>query len=161
MTSPKHKYEILIKAPPDRVWEAITDPSYTSRYFFHTAFESSLEPGSAMRYVMPNGDTADPFENAVVRKAREMLIDTIDPLSGGGFQTMDGLRSTSARGLNTLSLTLERHENFTVYAEGVIHDIEHIDQTEVIVKLTSDQQVLEASYASLARLQSITLLDFL
>ena len=43
----------------------------------------------------------------------------------------------------------------------MIHDIEHIDQTEVIVKLTSDQQVLEASYASLARLQSITLLDFL
>ena len=58
MTSPKHIYETLIKAPVDRVWETITDPEYTRRYFFETALESSLEPGSAMRYVLPNGDTA-------------------------------------------------------------------------------------------------------
>lgn len=58
MPSPTHLYEILIKAPVADVWTAITDPTYTRRYFHHTAFESSLEPGSAMRYVLPNGDGA-------------------------------------------------------------------------------------------------------
>ena len=126
----------------------------------HPAIQQILAAFDAVAN-LPNGDTTDPFENAVAKKAREMLTDAIDPLAGGGIQTMDELRTTAARALTTLNLTVERHENFTAYAEGVIHDIEHIDQAEVIVKLTSNQQVLEASYASLARLQSITLLDFL
>lgn len=110
---------------------------------------------------LPTGNTAAPFENAVAAKAREMLTNALDPLTGAGIETMDQLRTTVARARTNITLTLERHETFIVYAEGVIHDIEHIDRTEVIVRLTSDQQALEASYASLARLQQITLLDFI
>jgi len=66
-----------------------------------------------------------------------------------------------ARARDNLTVAQERHEGFFAYAEGVIHDLENIDRNEVIVKLQSQQQVLEASYASLAQVQSLTLLDFL
>ncbi len=47
-----HRYRIYIRATPPEVWQGITDPSFTRRYFHRTAFESTLEPGSRYRYVM-------------------------------------------------------------------------------------------------------------
>jgi flagellin-like hook-associated protein FlgL len=110
---------------------------------------------------LPNADTSDPFERAVVLKAMEMLDEVLDPLAGGAAATLDQLRMELARARDNLTVAQERHEGFFAYAEGVIHDLENIDRNEVIVKLQSQQQVLEASYASLAQVQSLTLLDFL
>lgn len=53
-----HRYRIYIRASQQQVWQGITDPEFTSRYFHGTAFQSSLEPGSQMRYVMAGGDDA-------------------------------------------------------------------------------------------------------
>lgn len=126
----------------------------------HVAFEQILSALDAIAN-LPNGDANDPFERVVIQGARDMLTGTLDSLSGAGIETLDQQRTGLARAYNTLDMTRERHENFSAYAEGVIHDLEHIDQTEVVVRLTSDQQALEASFASLARLQSLTLLDYL
>ncbi len=126
----------------------------------HPAFQQILAALDAVAN-LPNGDTGDPFESEVVAKAKQMITDAIDSLAGGGFETLDQLRANLARAHNNFSMTRERHDNFNAYAEGVIHDLEHIDRTEVIVKLQSDQRALEASYASLSRLHSITLLDYL
>jgi len=110
---------------------------------------------------LPNGDTGDPFERAVILKAKEMLDDVLDPLAGGGFQTLDQLRMGLSRARDTMTFAQERHERFFAYAEGVINDLENIDRNEVIVQLQSQQRVLEASYASLAQVQSLTLLDYI
>ncbi|MDO8364538.1 MAG: SRPBCC family protein [Actinomycetota bacterium] len=53
-----HRYRIYIKANPEQVWQAITDPEYTRQYFHHTAFQSSLAVGAGFRYVMENGSDA-------------------------------------------------------------------------------------------------------
>ncbi len=60
MTSPApvHVYQIYIRASAERVWQAITDPEFTKRYFHRTAFETSLEPGSGYRMVLPDGSDA-------------------------------------------------------------------------------------------------------
>ncbi len=110
---------------------------------------------------LPNADTSDPFERAVILKAMEMLDEVLDPLAGGTVGTLDQLRMELARARDNLTVAQERHEDFFAYAEGVIHDLENIDREEVIVKLQSQQRVLEASYASLAQVQSLSLLDFL
>ena len=55
MSAPTHVYEIFVKASPRRVWQAITDPDYTRRYFHRTAIESTFEPGAGYRYVLPDG----------------------------------------------------------------------------------------------------------
>jgi uncharacterized protein YndB with AHSA1/START domain len=58
MSAPTHVFEIFVKASPRRVWQAITDPDYTRRYFHRTAIESTFEPGAGYRYVMADGSDA-------------------------------------------------------------------------------------------------------
>lgn len=56
--APVHVYQIYIRARAEQVWQAITDPSFTTRYFHRTAFEAVLEPGGGYRYAMPDGTDA-------------------------------------------------------------------------------------------------------
>ena len=58
MAAPRHVFRIHIRATPEEVWQAITDPGFTHQYFHHTAFESTLAPGSPMRYVSTDGSDA-------------------------------------------------------------------------------------------------------
>lgn len=50
-----HRYRLFIKATAEQLWQAITDPDFTERYFHETRFTSTLEPGSGVRYVW-NGE---------------------------------------------------------------------------------------------------------
>ncbi|MGH9134091.1 MAG: SRPBCC family protein, partial [Ilumatobacteraceae bacterium] len=68
MAAPTHVYEIFVKASPRQVWQAITDPGYTRRYFHSTAIESTFEPGAGYRYVMADG-----------RDAVEGTIEEVEP----------------------------------------------------------------------------------
>lgn len=51
-----HRYRVYIKATPAVVWQGITDPDFTRRYFHGTAFTSTLEPGTGHRYVRDGED---------------------------------------------------------------------------------------------------------
>ena len=39
-------YQVFIGATPEQIWEAITTPEFTTKYFHGSAVESTLEPGS-------------------------------------------------------------------------------------------------------------------
>jgi uncharacterized protein YndB with AHSA1/START domain len=39
-------YQVFIKATPEQVWDAITKPEFTTRYFYGSELESSFEPGA-------------------------------------------------------------------------------------------------------------------
>ena len=69
MTATAHRYEIYIRAPRQRVWDALVAPDDTVRYFHGTRFESTFEPGAT-------------FVNRIVeadRPAAEGVIETFDP----------------------------------------------------------------------------------
>lgn len=69
MAATAHLYEIFIKAPRERVWDALTAESDTTRYFHGTRFESTFEPGA-------------PFVNRIVaadRPAADGTIEVFDP----------------------------------------------------------------------------------
>jgi uncharacterized protein YndB with AHSA1/START domain len=51
MPKPRHVHETYIRTTPDRLWQALTDPEFTTRYFYDTAVESTWEPGAPYRYV--------------------------------------------------------------------------------------------------------------
>src|SRR3954452_14534724 len=68
MTAPRHIFETYIRATPEAIWRAITDPDFTRRYFHRTAVDSSFAPGAAVRYALPDG------EDAVVG-----VIEEVDP----------------------------------------------------------------------------------
>lgn len=48
MTIP-HRYRIFIKATPEQVWQGITDPAFTQRYFHGTAFDAPPQAGQPYR----------------------------------------------------------------------------------------------------------------
>ena len=39
-------YQVFIKASPEQIWEAITNPEFTTKYFHGAYVESSFEPGA-------------------------------------------------------------------------------------------------------------------
>ena len=41
-------YSVFIRATPDQVWDAITKPEFTSKYFFGSVFRSTFEPGAPL-----------------------------------------------------------------------------------------------------------------
>lgn len=54
-TSNTQIYEVFIRTTPERLWQAITDPAFTTRYFFGTAVRSSFTPGAPISYHAPDG----------------------------------------------------------------------------------------------------------
>jgi uncharacterized protein YndB with AHSA1/START domain len=55
MSSTIHMYEVFIRAPRERVWQALVDPDDTVRYFHGTRFDSTFEPGAAFHNVIVDG----------------------------------------------------------------------------------------------------------
>src|SRR6185436_18314669 len=53
-SKPRLVNQIIIKAPRERVWEAITKSDFTSRYYYGCTLETDLSVGSPFTYHMPN-----------------------------------------------------------------------------------------------------------
>ena len=47
-------YAVFIRATPEQVWDAITKPEFTTRYFFGSKIDSTFQPGSP--YLSLSGD---------------------------------------------------------------------------------------------------------
>jgi uncharacterized protein YndB with AHSA1/START domain/DNA-binding transcriptional ArsR family regulator len=52
---PEHVYQIYIRATPEEVWRAITDPDLTQQYYFGTRVESEFTPGAPYVYRCADG----------------------------------------------------------------------------------------------------------
>ncbi|MCB2176342.1 MAG: SRPBCC family protein [Actinomycetales bacterium] len=48
-------YQIFIRATPEAIWEAITRPEFTTRYFHGARVETTGEVGTPFRYLSPDG----------------------------------------------------------------------------------------------------------
>ncbi len=54
MTSPKQVYKTIIRTTPEALWQPLTDPDLTRKYYYHAAVESELKPGGAFNYRTPD-----------------------------------------------------------------------------------------------------------
>jgi uncharacterized protein YndB with AHSA1/START domain len=54
-SKPRLVNQIIIKAPQERVWAAITTSEFTSRYYYGCTLQTDLAVGSPFTYLMPNG----------------------------------------------------------------------------------------------------------
>ncbi len=48
-------YSVFIRATPEQVWDGITKPEFTTRYFYGTKIDSTLEPGAPYLSVAGEG----------------------------------------------------------------------------------------------------------
>lgn len=58
MPPARHEYEVYIRATPDEVFAAITDPAFTRQYFHGTAFDTPTVQGEDYRTSLPDGSPA-------------------------------------------------------------------------------------------------------
>jgi uncharacterized protein YndB with AHSA1/START domain len=58
MAYPRHVFETYIKASPEQIWEGLTRPEFTQKYFFHCAINCGWEPNAKYTYDLPDGTPA-------------------------------------------------------------------------------------------------------
>jgi uncharacterized protein YndB with AHSA1/START domain len=73
-----HVYTVFIKAPPERVWRAITDGDDTVRYYYGTRVVSDWAVGGSIRYDYPDGSVAADGEIMAIDPGREVTM-TFNP----------------------------------------------------------------------------------
>jgi DNA-binding transcriptional ArsR family regulator len=56
MEAPRQVYQVFIKASPEQIWDAITKPEFTARYFFGSRVETTGEAGTPIRHYSPEKD---------------------------------------------------------------------------------------------------------
>jgi len=61
MTNPEFVYTTYIKTTPERLWQALTDPAFTRRYW-GVGFESDWRPGSTMTWEERGVKIVDPAQ---------------------------------------------------------------------------------------------------
>ena len=66
-------FEIYIKATPERIWEAITDPAQRAKYSFGVQTQSDWATGSTYRASVPGAVHIAQGENLVVEPPRLLV----------------------------------------------------------------------------------------
>lgn len=74
MPAPRHILRTHVRATADQVWQAITDPAFTERYFHHTTIESTWQVGAGVRYLLADGTEAVVGEIEVVDPPRHLVM---------------------------------------------------------------------------------------
>ncbi len=74
MSNDKHVCTIYIKAEPARIWEALTSPEFTRKYFHATDIKSDWKQGSAVTYFNQDGSVAVVGEVLTANPPTELSI---------------------------------------------------------------------------------------
>ncbi len=62
MAESRFVYATYIRTTPEKLWQALIDPEFTTRYWCGTRHESEWKPGSSWKIMIPDGRVADAGE---------------------------------------------------------------------------------------------------
>lgn len=71
---PRHFYEVYIRTTPEKLWDAITRPEQTEKYFYGTRFETELKPGAPFSLMLPDGKPAIAGKILEVKKLEKLVM---------------------------------------------------------------------------------------
>jgi uncharacterized protein YndB with AHSA1/START domain len=74
MPGSKFVYVTYIRTTPERLWQALTDPEFTRRYWCETRHESEWKRGAAWRVLIPDGRVADSGEVLEIEPHRRLVL---------------------------------------------------------------------------------------
>jgi uncharacterized protein YndB with AHSA1/START domain/DNA-binding transcriptional ArsR family regulator len=57
LAAPTQIYQVFIQATPEQIWDAITKPEFTTKYFYGSRVDTTGEVGSPFRHHAPDGKT--------------------------------------------------------------------------------------------------------
>lgn len=82
-------------------------------------------------------------------------------VAGEAIDSMADVRTRIGATRATLERVNRSHEDFMLYSEKTISDIENVDITETITRMNADQTSVEASFMTIARLSQLNLTKYL
>lgn len=110
---------------------------------------------------LPDTAPSESALSALFNQVRDMLSPVIEPDPTTTYESITELRNRVLGPLALLDSTRESHNHFITYAQEIIDDAEGINDAEVIARLQSNKVALEASFASVSQLQSLSLVNYL
>jgi flagellar hook-associated protein 3 FlgL len=119
-----------------------------------TADEVGFERLIRALHIARSVDTSD------TELARPILESALD-LVNDAIREIPDIRSRVGSARNTLERANANHSEFMLYAEQTIGDLENADIAETFIKLGTDQTTLQAAYATLARVNDLSLVNYL
>ena len=103
-------FEIYVKATPERVWEAITDPELRAKYSFGVQVRSDWTTGSSYRSTVPGAVDIAEGENLVVEPPHLLV------------QSFNALWSDDVKAQGTTRVTWEIEQVGDSCRLTVVHD---------------------------------------
>ncbi|MEQ8370388.1 MAG: flagellin [Alphaproteobacteria bacterium] len=77
------------------------------------------------------------------------------------IEDIPDIRSSIGNARNRIGEATARLNDYLLYSEQTISDIENVDVAEAVTRLSNDQAILQASYYSLSALSRLTMLEFI
>jgi uncharacterized protein YndB with AHSA1/START domain len=74
MADSQFVYTTYIRTTAEKLWQALTEPEFTRRYWFETTQESDWKPGASWRILDPGGRTVDSGAIVEVELHRRLVL---------------------------------------------------------------------------------------
>jgi uncharacterized protein YndB with AHSA1/START domain len=74
MPSSRFVYVTYIRTTPEKLWRALIEPEFTSRYWAETWQESEWKPGASWRLMIPDGRVGDSGEVLEIEPPRRLVL---------------------------------------------------------------------------------------
>lgn len=74
MEKPKFVYVTYIRTTPKKLWQALTDPELTRKWWFGTYFKTDWKPGSSWELIYPDGTITDTGEILEATPPRRLVL---------------------------------------------------------------------------------------
>lgn len=72
--SERFVYVIYIRTTPEKLWDALTKPEFTRRYWAETWHDTTWEKGSSWKLMIPDGRVGDSGEIVEVDRPRRLVL---------------------------------------------------------------------------------------
>ncbi len=76
LPAPKQVYQIFIRATPEQIWDAITQPEFTAMYFYGSRVATNGTSGTPIRHYAPDGTTIWGDDSILVSEPPGRLVHT-------------------------------------------------------------------------------------
>jgi uncharacterized protein YndB with AHSA1/START domain len=67
-------YVTYIRTTPEKLWQALTDPAFTRRYWAETWQESEWKPGAVWKIMIPDGRVGDSGDIVEIDPPRRLVL---------------------------------------------------------------------------------------
>lgn len=74
MSASKFVYVVYIRSTPEQLWDALTQPEFTRQYWCETWHDTTWEPGTPWKLMIPDGRVGDAGQVVEIDRPRRLVV---------------------------------------------------------------------------------------